>query len=183
MKFSSLFPALCLPSLSALLSACVVPASPLPGDSLGKYSVVATLSSNTCGSGIDATNPWDFSAEMSKDGTTLYFENEDGTDEVSGSYDTADDTSATLVAAQTKNVNAASANLGTVCNLTLATTYALTLGATSPPTSFTGTATYAYSVATAISSDTDCSAQLSSAGGKYDTLPCTVTYSLKATKQ
>ena len=179
MSSSAWFPVICLVSLSA----CVAPTSPLPGDSLGKYDVAATLVSNTCGSGIDATNPWNVTAEMSKDGTTLYFENEDGSDQVSGGYDDSAQTSATLVAAETKNVNDASANLSTTCNLTLATTYALSLGATSPPASFTGTASYAYSVATAISSNTDCSAQLSSVGGKYATLPCTVSYSVKATRQ
>lgn len=179
MSFRVWSPVACLVSFSA----CVAPTSPLPGDSLGKYDVAATLVSNTCGSGVGATNPWKFTAEMSKDGTTFYFENEDGSDQVSGGYDDSAQTSATLVAAETKNVNDASANLGTTCNLTLATTYALTLGATSPPASFTGTASYAYSVATGISSNTDCSAQLSSAGGKYATLPCVVSYSLKATKQ
>ncbi|MEO6598379.1 MAG: hypothetical protein ABIQ16_00805 [Polyangiaceae bacterium] len=161
----------------------MAPGSSLPGDSLGKYAVVAKLGANTCGSGIDATNPWDFTAEMSKDGTTLYFANEDDSDKVSGGYDGTDETSATLVSAVTKNVNDANANLGTTCNLTLTTTYALTLGSTSPPSTLTGSASYAYSVATAISSNTDCTTQLSSAGGKYATLPCTVKYSLKATRQ
>lgn len=174
-----LFPAFCLASLSA----CVAPSSSLPGDSLGKYDVTATLGTNTCGSGVDATNPWSFTVEMSKDGSLLYLANEDGSDEVSGGYDDTAQTSATLVSAETKNVNDATANLGTTCNMTLATTFALSLGSTSPPPSFTGSVSYAYSVATAISSNTDCSAQLASAGGKYTTLPCTVTYSLKATRQ
>ncbi len=179
MNFSTGMGATCLFTLSA----CIAPASPLPGDSLGKYDVVATLGTNTCGSGIDASNPWDFTVDMSKDGTTLYLANEDGSDEVSGGYDDTAQTSATLLSAVTKNVNDASTGLGTTCNMTLTTTYAVSLGSTSPPPSFTGSASYAYSVATAISSNTDCSAQLSSAGGKYDTLPCTVTYSLKGTRQ
>jgi hypothetical protein len=179
MTFGTWLLAVCLASFSA----CVAPTSSLPGDSLGKYDVVATLGTNTCGSGVDATNPWSFTADMSKDGSTLYFANEDGSDQVSGGYDDSDETSATLVSAETKNVNDANANLGTTCNLTLTTTYALTLGTTSPPPTLKGSASYAYSVATAISSNTDCTTQLSSAGGKYATLPCTVTYSLKATRQ
>lgn len=159
------------------------PGSALPGDSFGKYDVEAKLGTNTCGSGVDATNPWRFTAEMSKDDSTLYFVNEDGSDEVSGGYDGTDETSATLVSAVTKNVNDANANLGTTCNLTLTTTYALTLGATTPPPTVTGHASYTYSVATAVSSNTDCTPQLSSAGGKYATLPCTVSYSLKATRK
>ncbi len=162
------------------LVACVTPTS-LPGDSLGKYKVVGTLGTNTCGSGIDASNPYDFTAQLSKDGTTLYLALEDGSGEVSGGFDSSDETSATLVSAVTENVNAATT--GSVCNLTLATTFALKLAAGSPPATFTGSAAYAYSVATAVSSSTDCTAQLASAGGKYSTLPCTVTYSLTATRQ
>jgi hypothetical protein len=165
-----------------LFGACV-PVSDLPGTSLGKYKVVGTLGTNTCGSGISAENPWDFNAELSQDGTTLYLENTDTSDQVSGGFDSSDDTSATLVSAVTQNVTPATDTSGTSCNLTLATSMALTLSSPSPPKTFSGTATYSYSVATAVASNTDCTAQLSSAGGKYSTLPCTVTYSLKGTLQ
>ncbi len=108
---------------SLSLSACVAPASSLPGDSLGKYDVVATLGNNSCGSGIDATNPWDFSVEMSEDGSTLYLANEDGSDEVSSD--------SSVRSRKTSTTRAR--NLGTTCNMTLSTSFALTLGATSPP--------------------------------------------------
>ena len=162
------------------LVACVTPAT-LPGDSLGKYKVVGALGTNTCGSGINASNPYDFTVQLSKDGTTLYLALEDGSGEVSGGFDSSDDTSATLVSAVTENVNGATT--GSVCNLTLTTSFALKLATDSPPTTFAGSAAYAYSVATGVSSNTDCTAQLASAGGKYSTLPCTVTYSLTATRQ
>ena len=164
------------------LAACVAQSS-LPGTSLGKYKVVATLGTNTCGSGINASNPWNFTVQISQDGSTLYLANEDGSDEVSGSFDSTEQTSATLVSAVTENVNSAATAGGTTCNLTLATNFALTFASGSPPPTFTGTATYAYSVATSVSSNTDCTAQLSSAGGKYSTLPCTVSYSIKGTRQ
>jgi hypothetical protein len=50
------------------------------------------------------------------------------------------------------------------------------LGAGSPPKSFTGTMSYAFSAA----SGADCSDQLASGGGSYAALPCSVTYSLDA---
>jgi hypothetical protein len=162
--------------------ACV-PASALPGTSLGNYSVVGTLETNTCGSGIDANNPWDFTAQLSQDGTTLYLEDTVTSDQVSGGFDSTADTSATLVSAMTQNVTSASDTSGTSCNLTLTTTMPITLSSATSASTFTGTATYDYSVATTVSSNTDCTAQLSSAGGKYSTLPCTVTYSLKGTRQ
>ena len=164
------------------LGACVASPSSLPGTALGDYSVVGTLGANTCGSGIGARNPWDFTASLSKDGSTLYLENQDGSDEVSGTVDAADDTSATLVSAVTANVSATNASAGP-CNLTLSTSFELKLDSVTAPSSFTGKASYTYSVATSISSTTDCTGQLSSAGGKYATLPCTVEYTLKATRK
>lgn len=161
------------------LASCVVSDS-LPGTSLGTYQVVATLGANSCGAGVAPKNPWRFTVELSKDGTTLYLANTDGTDEVSGPFATTDETSATLVSAVTENVNATGA---APCNLTLSTSYALSLPAGSPPATFSGTASYDYSVASAVSSSTDCTAQLASNGGKYTTLPCTVNYKLNATRQ
>jgi len=171
---------LLIPFLS--LGACVAPSSSLPGTALGDYSVVGSLGANTCGSGIDARNPWDFTASLSKDGSTLYLENQDGNDEVSGTLDATDDTSATLISAVTANVSGSNASANP-CNLTLSTSFELKLDSATAPSSFSGKASYTYSVATSIASTTDCTGQLSSAGGKYATLPCTVEYSLKATRK
>jgi hypothetical protein len=168
---------------AVILGACVTSSSSLPGTSLGKYSVVGTLATNTCGSGVNATNPWDVTVELSKDGTTLYLAKTDGTDEVSGVLDSTDNASATLISATTANVDGTDANNPGPCNLTLSTTFELSLSSESPPKKFTGKASYVYSVATAVSSTTNCTDQLSSSGGKYSTLPCTVEYSLKATRQ
>jgi hypothetical protein len=156
--------------------------SSLPGTSLGNFSVVGTLKTNTCGSGIGAANPWDFTQALSKDGTTLYMANTDGSDEVSGSLASTSATSATLTMTTTSNVDGNEAGAGT-CNLTTATSVALALSSASSPTSFSGTATYNYSVATGLSTSTDCTDQLSSSGGSYATLPCTVTYALAGTRQ
>ena len=160
------------------LSACI-PGSSLPGTSKGTFSVVGTLGTNTCGSGVNASNPWDFSMAMSEDGSTLYVENTDGTSQMSG---TLSSTSATLSSAVTSNADATEAGAGT-CDLTQSTSIAIDLNSASAPTRFTGTATYTYSAATGVSSTNDCTDQLASAGGPYNTLPCTVTYTLSGTKQ
>jgi hypothetical protein len=178
-RFWVLFPAL---AVAVALAACVANSSSLPGTSLGKYDVVATLGTNTCGSGINASNPWDVTVELSKDGTTLYLANTDGSDEVSGTLD-SNGTTATLISAVTANVDGSDAGGPGPCNLTLSTSFALTLSSDSPPKTFAGTAAFTYSVATAVSSTTNCTDQLASSGGKYSTLPCTVNYTLKATRQ
>jgi hypothetical protein len=151
----------------------------LPGTSLGTFAVVATLGTNTCGSGISATNPWDFDVEMSKDSSTLYLAKTDGSDEVSG---TVSSTTGTLASVVTTNADGSDAGAG-VCDLTQSTSWALTLASASSPASFSGTVTYTYAAATGVSSTNDCTDQLTSSGGTYATLPCTVTYSLAGTRQ
>ena len=123
------------------------------------------------------SNPWDFTVEMSEDGSTLYLAQTDGSGEISG---TLSGTSAELTSTATANVDATDGGAGT-CDLTAVTTFDIDLNAASSPTSFTGTVTYTYSPATGVSSAVDCTDQLKSSGGVYATLPCTVTYSLAAT--
>lgn len=173
-----------VPLFTLVLASCVQ-ASSLPGTSLGSYAVVGTLGTNTCGSGIGAENPWDFTANMSKDDTTLYLDQQDdsdGSEQVSGAVDATDGTTATLATAVTTNVDKTADGVAGPCNLTLSTSYALTLNDASASKSFTGTVTFTYVAATGVSSTTDCTDQLASNGGKYSTLPCTVTYTLKGTK-
>jgi hypothetical protein len=179
-------PAFALASLILALAAgsgACAPTSSLPGTALGNYDVVGTLGTNTCGSGVNASSPWDFTAELSQDGTTLYLAKSDGTDEVSGPLASTDATSATLISVVTANADESDSGVAGPCNLTLSTTFALTLAAGSPPKTFTGTAVYTYTPATAVSSNNDCTDQLSASGGPYSTLPCTVNYSLSATRQ
>ncbi|MEO7033145.1 MAG: hypothetical protein ABI548_04770 [Polyangiaceae bacterium] len=163
------------------------PAATLPGTALGTYSVVGTLGTNTCGSGIGADNPWDVTVQLSQDdGPTLYLAQSDGSNEVTGAASAAVSASATttgsLTSVVTANVDGSDAGAEGHCDLTLATTFTLSLAAGSPPPSFKGTAVYVYSAAT-VASNSDCTDQLSSSGGKYSTLPCTVNYSLSAKRQ
>lgn len=156
------------------------PTASLPGTSLGDYNVVGTLGTNTCGSGINPTNPWDFTVELSEDGTTLYMAKTDGTDEVSGAVAS---TAATLTSVVTSNVDGSDAGGAGTCDMTDATTFTLTLATAAAPASFTGSVSYTYSAATGVSSAVNCTDQLTASGGTYATLPCTVTYALAGTKK
>jgi hypothetical protein len=163
----------------ALVAACAAQ-SDLPGTALGTYDVTGTLGTNTCGSSLGASNPWTFSVNLSKEGTTLYWESTSGSGQLSGALSSSG--KATLTTTITANVDASEAGPGT-CYLQDTQTIALTLASGSTPSSFTGTFTYAFAVSTTIATNVNCADQLTSAGGQYATLPCTVDYSLKATRQ
>ncbi len=60
-----------------------------------------------------------------------------------------------------------------------ADTLVVTLGAASPPATFSGTMSYAFTV----ESGAQCTDQLTSAGGSYDQLPCSVSYTIAGTRQ
>jgi hypothetical protein len=165
--------------LAGGVSACDPPAD-LPGTSLGSYSVSGTLVTNTCGAGLALPNPWTFTAQMSEDGTSLYWEIS-GSSAVSGTMSSANQVNITAV--DTANVDASDAGVEGPCDLTSSTAMDLTLAAGSPPPTFTGTVTYTFTAATGVSSTTDCTDQLSASGGPYDTLPCTASYSLSGARQ
>ena len=176
---------LSIPSLPCRF-ACLLPAvlacsptSSLPGQSLGTFSVVGTLGTNTCGAGLGLTNPWDFQIEMSENGATLYFAKTDGSGQVSGPIS---GNSAVLMWTTTVNDDAADAG-ASPCDLTLTATFNFDLNSATSPTAFTGSVLYGYSVATGDGSTVDCTDQLASSGGAYATLPCNATYSLSGTQQ
>jgi hypothetical protein len=165
--------------LAACGAACAAP-TPLPGTSLGTYNVTGTLETNTCGAGLGAPNPWTFTAQMSEDGTTLYWEIAGG-GELSNTMSSSTQVSITSV--ETANVDGSDAGVEGPCNLQNTTALVLTLAASTPPSTFTGTLTYTFVAATGVSSTTDCTDQLSTSGGPYDTLPCTASFSLTGTRQ
>lgn len=152
--------------------------STIPGTSEGTFAVVGT---NSCGASLGPTSPWDFNAEVSKDGTTVYLQSTSDTNLLTGTLSGA---AATLTSVVTSNIGG-SADAGTTgpCNLTQTTTYTVTFDAADSPTTFTGSASYTYSVATTVSTSTDCSGQLAASGGAYATLPCTASYAVTAKKK
>jgi len=164
---------------AALGSSLGCSSSSLPGTALGTFNVTGTLGTNTCGSGLNASNPYDFTVQMSIDGTTLYWETSDGV-ELSATMSST--TAATITSTQTANADATEAGAG-ACDLTDVETIAIKLNTATSPSAFTGSLTYSFSAATGISSTNNCTDQLASSGGSYASLPCTATYSLSATKQ
>jgi hypothetical protein len=158
-------------SLALLGTAC--DEKPLPGTLLGTYAVDAQSQTNSCG--LAAPNPWQFDVQMSQDGALLYWSWLDGNPAVSAPLS---GTTATLLATQQANVDGVDGGLGP-CTMERDDTLEVTLGTGSPPTTFTSTITYAFSV----TAGSDCSDQLGSAGGQYTELPCTVIYSATGTRQ
>ncbi len=155
------------------LSACA--GSPLPGTLLGTYKVVGQGQTNTCG--LSAPDPWTFDVQISQDGTTLYWSWMDGSPPASSPL-TAQ-LQATLTATQQGNVDGTADGGVGPCTMQRDDSVQITLGSGSPPASFSGTISHAFSVPSGF----DCADQLTSAGGQYTALPCTITYSMTASRQ
>ena len=102
-----------------LAAACVLascgPSPGLPGTSLGTYNVSGALVANTCGAGLGLPNPWTFTAQMSEDGTSLYWEMSGGSS-VSGAMSSA--TQVSITAIDTANVDTSEAGVAGPCDLT-----------------------------------------------------------------
>jgi hypothetical protein len=158
-------------ALGAAATACASTA--LPGTALGTFRVVASSKANTCGLG--APDPWAFDAQLSRDGAHVYWSWMDGSPLLTGTLDAQ--SQAKLDDEETANVDPTDAGLGPC---TLERHAVLDLDLTGAATgSFRGSVTYSFTAA----AGADCSDQLSSAGGQYEALPCTITYSMVGTKQ
>jgi hypothetical protein len=149
--------------------------NPLPGSPLGTYKVVAKQTANTCGLG--APDPWIFSVQLSRKDSTLYWSWMDGSPMMSGPLDAQ--AQATLRTSRTGNVDGSDAGALGPCTLKREDDLEILLGQGDPPSAFSGTVGYSFSVP----SGSDCRDQLSSAGGPYQALPCTVSYRATATQR
>jgi hypothetical protein len=163
--------------LGALAPAC---ANPLPGTQLGTYRVIATGSANTCG--LDAPASDEFYVELSRQGSTLYWNWLNNSPIASGTLAPVSATDAalqaSLTATQDANVDPTASGNGP-CTMDRTDELTLTLATDSPPKSFAGTMSYTFSAV----SGADCSDQLSASGGMYAALPCVVSYTIAATRQ
>jgi hypothetical protein len=163
--------AACFSSLAfAALLAAACASTALPGTQLGTFNVTGQSTTNTCGLG--APNPWTFDVQLSQSGSTLYWSWMDGSAPLSGPVSA--DAQASIEDSVAGNVDGTEASLGP-CTLDRADNLQLDLGAGF----FTGTISYSYTIA----AGADCTDQLSGSGGTFETLPCTVTYSVTAAKQ
>jgi hypothetical protein len=148
----------------------------LPGTTLGTYKVTGVLSANTCGSGLGAPDPWQFDVQLSEAGSTLYWNWMDASPLLSGPLNSP--TTASLTGYEIANVDATDAAMGP-CDMQRNDAVEVMLGTGTPPASFQGTIRYAFSA----QEGTDCSDQLRAAGGMYGELPCSVSYSITASRQ
>jgi hypothetical protein len=167
-----------LPSLALALAVAFVlavpvaacNATPLPGTQLGTFKVTGQSTTNSCG--IGAPNPWTFDVQLSQSGSTVYWSWMDGSAPLSGPVNAA--SHASIEDSLAGNVDGTEASLGP-CTLDRSDDLELDLASGS----FTGTISYSYTAA----SGANCTDQLTGSGGTFDTLPCTVTYSVTAAKQ
>jgi len=162
----------------ALLAVILLPAcadSPLPGHLLGTYKVQAQTQSNACG--LAAPNPWMFDVQVSEEGQTFYWSWLDGTPPLSAFMTSS--TAVSLLASQQANVDSTADGGQGPCVMERDDTVTVALGSGSPPPTFSGTIGYAFSVA----DGSTCTDQLAVSGGQYTALPCTITYTMTATRQ
>jgi hypothetical protein len=163
------------PLPSALCSLLVASCGNLPGTTFGTYSVTGTLDSNTCGPGIGAPNPWEFSVLLSESGMILYWSWMDGSALLSGPVTVGGH--ASLTSYEVENVDTRDGGVQGPCNMQRNDQIDLTLAVGTPPPSFQGTASYVFSV----QEGANCDDQLRASGGMYSQLPCSVSYTLTAT--
>jgi len=156
-------------ALAFLLLGCS--ASPLPGTVLGTYKATGQSTANTCGLG--APDPWTFDVQLSLSDQTLYWSWMDGSPLLSGPLNAQ--SQASLTDTKTGNVDGTDSGLGP-CTLQRSDNLEVALGAGTPPNVFAATVGYSFSV----TSGSDCSDQLMSSGGMYQTLPCSVSYTVAA---
>ncbi len=147
----------------------------MPGTTLGIYSVKGTITTNTCGAGLGAPSPWNFNAELSKTTTELYWNTMDGSALLSGALSGS---SVTVDNTMSANVDGVDGGTGP-CSMTRTDKLTLNLASGAVPSSFDGSLSYTFSV----DSGSNCADQMSSNGGAYDTLPCTIAYSLAGSHQ
>jgi hypothetical protein len=143
---------------------------------LGTYQVQGTMVQSTCGpSAFGSTDPWNFSVKLSRDGSNLYWYT--GDDAVEGAID-SDGQSFSFAT----TVNGVISNAGTGgkkgCTMVRDDGLAGKLAGSGDAISgFTGSMTYQFSQ----TSDSDCSNAIAQEGATA--LPCSISYSLVASKQ
>jgi hypothetical protein len=142
-----------------------------PGTPLGTFHVVGKLTANTCGEGGTAPDPWTFDVKLARDAGTLYWIQ--GGPPVQGTLDAQGHTS--MKASDTQTIHPGDNKIAR-CALRRDDALGATIIADPDDKSgviaFTGTLSYTFSQ----TDDSDCSDQLTIAGGGFAALPCSVDY-------
>ena len=146
-----------------------------PGTNLGTYMVKGQLVSNSCGGGIGAPSPWEFRALLWQAGQTVYWSFGDASPLLSGPL--SGGTHVTLTGHEVANVDGTNTTMGP-CDLTRSDDLELTLSSAASPSGFSVTVSYAF----AEQQGAVCADQLAANGGMYAVLPCSVSYTVTASR-
>jgi hypothetical protein len=147
-----------------------------PGTPLGTYHVVGKLLANECGAAgsVDGAPPatWEFDVRLSRDQSTLYWVQ--GGLPVQGQLDAH--AHAKMVSSDTRKIHDANPKQGVAyCGITRSDGLDVTMNSDD---AFVGTLAYSFSA----SDGSDCTDQLSTAGGAFAALPCTTRYDLSGAR-
>jgi hypothetical protein len=153
----------------AAAAGCIGTSPYSPGTALGTFAVVGHVQTNSC---LVAPDPWTFSVKLADDPGIFYWEQNDVP--VEGTLDAAGNVNLTSTSSEVEDPPDDAGNGG--CTMQRVDTLTGTTSG-SPITGLTGTLTYAFSVASGT-----CDDQLSANGGSYASLPCTLAYSITATR-
>jgi hypothetical protein len=147
-----------------------------PGASVGTFHVTARLAKTTCGA---APDPWEFDVRLNHDGATLYWIQ--GGVPISGKVDASARTAlqastvADLRAADPrKRLAACSVARSDLLDVALAGANAEPVTDPALTTSFRGVLAYGFTP----TDGSDCSDQVTAAGGDFAALPCNVSYNV-----
>lgn len=155
--------------------------------STSTYDMTADITTNTCGAGLMAENPWTFELQFSQSSSTLSL-TWSGVEEstLTAPYTLGSSASSTSTSNSTAGIldgesasfvaeTTSSPDADPSCVLQRNDTIDVSFGGTgSPPSTLAGTVTFYFSPVSGYS----CTDQLSSNGGSYDTLPCTLGYTM-----
>lgn len=151
-----------------------------PGENLGMFHVVATMTESTCGVGaLGAPSVWEFDVKLVRDGSALYWLN--GAEYIPGRFASDGATFSFSTSTDIKLSDSNPERAGCVITRIDAAFGLLVEGAeataeeTAVQSTFTGTLTYGYIAGV----EDDCSDMIGVPGG-FSALPCEIEYALTA---
>jgi hypothetical protein len=149
--------------------------NPNPGTALGTFKVTSALSADTCGGTAATSDPGNFDVTISNDDGVVYWFPSTGGTSSSGQISSA--RTVEIREAVADDVDEVEGGSG-ACTLQRNDVLSFTLAAGTAPATFSGS--YSFTVVPA--DGANCADQLTTAGGGYGALPCTITYSLSGTR-
>jgi len=145
----------------------------------GTFTVTGHLVGNTCD--LPAYDPWVFDVALSETSqssqSVLTWSYEDGSPVLSGPI--SSQLEVVLTSSDIANVDPTEGGADGPCTMERDDRIDITLNSATAPTSFTGTLGYSFTA----SAGSNCADQLIGAGGMYQALPCSVSYTLTALRQ